>query len=63
MIFDKVKACADELNISIRELERRSGLENGAISKWRTSTPRADNLQAVARQLNKPMEFFIEKES
>lgn len=61
MIFDKVKECADGLDISIREVERRAGLENGTISKWRTSVPRADNLAAVAKVLGKSVEYFLDE--
>lgn len=59
MIYNTVLACAKEQNISIRELERRAGLSNGAISKWEQSTPTVDNLISVAKVLDKPLEYFI----
>lgn len=62
MIFDKVQKCAEELGLSIRELERRAGLENGTISKWRTCNPRLNNIAAVAKELKRPIEFFLEDE-
>lgn len=49
MIFENVKRLAEEQGLSIREVERRAGLENGAISKWVGDTsPRLENAMKVA---------------
>ena len=48
MIFDNVKRLAEKQGLSIREVERRAGLENGAISKWVGNTsPRLENALKV----------------
>lgn len=51
MIYDKVKKLADERKISIYALEKEAGLQNGAIGKWRISSPTLKSLQAVANVL------------
>lgn len=59
MIFQKIKELADGKNMSIRELERLAGLENGTIGKWRNSIPRFDNIASVASVLEVPLETFV----
>lgn len=51
MVYDKVKKLADEQKISIYALEKKAGLQNGAIGKWRESSPTLKSLQAVADAL------------
>lgn len=51
MIYDNVKRLSDEKGISISRLEKEAGLGNGTISGWKTSAPRLDSLQAVAKVL------------
>lgn len=51
MIYDNVKRLSDEKGISISQLEKEAGLGNGTIGGWRTSAPRLDSLQAVAKVL------------
>lgn len=43
-IMDK---CWDR-RITVAELERKAGLSNGAISKWKTVSPRLENIQKIA---------------
>ena len=52
MIFDNVKRLASEQKLTIKEVERRAGLENGTISKWTGKTsPRLENAMKVAEVL------------
>lgn len=51
MIYNIVKKLADEKGMSIREIEQSAGIGNGIIGKWRTASPRLDNLTAVAKVL------------
>lgn len=52
-MYDKVKAIADEKKISIAELERKAGLSNGTIGKWRDAKSgiRFESIRAVADAL------------
>lgn len=52
-MYDKVKAIADEKKISIAALERKAGLSNGTIGKWRDGKNgvRFESVKAVADAL------------
>lgn len=51
MLYDKIKQICKEKGISVRSVEKESGLSNGAISKWNEATPKVDSIQAVAKVL------------
>lgn len=51
MIFENICRISEKRGISIKRLEEKSGLKNGAIGKWRTSSPTVKNLQKVADAL------------
>ena len=63
LIYDNVKTLADEKKLSIREVERRAGLENGAISKWVEGvSPRLENALKVANVLGVDVKDLVKKE-
>lgn len=47
-IIDRIKELANERNISLAELERRTGLSSGSITKWGKSSPYTDKLGKIA---------------
>lgn len=51
MIFENISELCKEKKISIAKLEKESGLGNATIRSWVNSSPRVENLQAVARTL------------
>lgn len=51
LIYANIKELADKKGISISELEKRAGVPNGIIGKWRNRSPRVDKLVAVANAL------------
>lgn len=51
-VFNQIKTEADKQGMTIKELERRAGLSDGAIGKWRNCTPRFDNLIKVTKVLS-----------
>lgn len=59
MVYDKVKKLADKRGITIYALEREAGLKNGAIGKWRDSSPTLKSLQAVAGVLKVTIDELI----
>lgn len=63
MFRDKIKEICKERGISIRELERRAGLGEGTVKKWKDFTPRADNLLKVAKVLEVSMEELLDGET
>ena len=60
MIFENVKKICDRKGITISQLEKEAGLGNGTIGGWKTSSPRVDSLQAVARVLKVKIEKLME---
>lgn len=48
MIVDNIQALCVQKKITIRALEMEVGLGNGVIGKWRTVSPRIENLKRVA---------------
>lgn len=52
MIYENIKSIADKKNMNIAVIEKKAGLSNGTIGKWRSSTPNVDNLIKVAGVLN-----------
>ena len=62
MIYENVKRLADAQGLSIREVERRAGLENGAISKWVGDTsPRLENAMKVAEVLGVDVQELVKE--
>lgn len=61
MIHKNIKRICEERGMSICQLERDSGLSNGAITKWKTAKPTIDNLQAVAKVLQVPIEELLKE--
>lgn len=61
MVYDKVKALADEQGLSISALEKKAGLKNGTIGKWREVSPILRNLQAVADALGVSVKVLLEE--
>lgn len=61
MIFDNIKKICDEKGISIAGLEKATGLGNGTIGGWRTSSPRVNVLKKVADYLGVPLEQLLKE--
>ena len=51
MFYDQLEKICKEKGISVGSAEKQAGLGNAAISKWNTSSPTIENLQAVASVL------------
>jgi len=48
VIFDCILKLCKDRGISVAKLERETGISNGTISKWNTSSPSVKNIKAVA---------------
>lgn len=53
-MYEKVKAIADRKNLSIAAVEKKAGLSNGTIGKWRDAKDgiRFESIKAVAVALD-----------
>lgn len=53
MVLENItKLCKEKDNLSIARLERETGLGNGTISRWETSSPTLENAKKVADYFN-----------
>lgn len=48
MILKNIRLLCSKKPVSIAKLERETGISNGTISKWDTSSPTVENVQKVA---------------
>lgn len=61
-ILDRIKNLADSRNISLAELERRTGLSSGSITKWNKSSPSIDKVKLIADFFNVTTDELIGSE-
>lgn len=59
LIYKNIKTICDAKGLSIAEVERKAGLKNGTIGKWRTHSPMVENLTAVADVLKVKIDKLI----
>ena len=62
MILRNIKKEAEKKGISIGEIEKKAGLSNGAIFKWRNSSPTVEKLKAVANVLGITVDDLIRED-
>ena len=62
MIYERIKALADERGVSIASIEREVGLGNATIKGWKESSPSANNLKKVADYFGVSIEYFLTEE-
>lgn len=59
-MYDKIMKLARQRGESIPKIEKACGFGKGTITKWNTSTPKADNLKKVADYFGVSIEYFLE---
>lgn len=58
-LCERIKKLCDLEHTTFYELEKSEGLGNGTISKWKTSTPKADILFKIATHFHVSMEYLL----
>ena len=58
-IYDRIKVKQMKKKISIKALERESGLGNGVIKRWNETSPQCNKLEKVANYLQVSIEWLI----
>lgn len=48
MILKRISQLCKERGVSIAKLERETGISNGTIGRWGTSSPTLENVRKVA---------------
>ena len=61
-MYERIKKLCADKGLSLSALEIRLGFGAGAIGKWKTSCPKADNLALVANALDVSMEYLLSGE-
>ena len=47
-MYNKIRILCEKKGVSITRVEKETGLSNGAIGKWKDSTPTVEKLKKVA---------------
>lgn len=58
-LVDRIRALANQRDMSLPQLEVELGLGNGTISRWRSSSPNTDKLQKIADYFNVSMDYLL----
>lgn len=61
MIYQNIKSIADSKNISIRKIEKETGIVLGSIYHWDEVKPSVDKVAKVAKYLNTTVEELIKE--
>ena len=48
MLLENIRRLCSKKPVSIAKLERETGISNGTIARWDTSSPTIENVQKVA---------------
>lgn len=58
-LVERIKLLANEKKMTISELERKTDLGNGTISRWDTRTPGVDKLNKVANFFDVSTDYLL----
>lgn len=47
-LVERIKILCDEKKVTFAEVERKTGISNGQIRRWDTSSPKSENIEKVA---------------
>lgn len=62
MIADNIRALCEKNGTNIHAVERATGLGNGVIARWSTSSPRVENVKLVADYFGVTVDDLLRKE-
>ena len=60
-LLNRLRELCEEKGISQRQLQRDLNLSTSTVSKWKTSTPKNETLQAVADYFNVTTDYLMGK--
>lgn len=61
-IYERIKAETERRGENISKIEKKAGLSNGTIGKWRECSPRVAMLEKVAEALKVPVTELLKEE-
>lgn len=59
MLLKNISRLCKEKGVSIARLERETGISNGTISRWGTSSPTVENVRKVAEYFGTSVDALI----
>ncbi len=59
ILTEKIKLLCDEEGITFAELERRTGISNGQIRRWDSSSPKTENIEKVADYFGVRIDYLL----
>lgn len=62
MVYENISRLCEKKGITIKQLEEKAGLKNGAVGKWRTHSPTVKNLQKVAEFFGVTINYLLREE-
>jgi len=57
-LVERIKILCDEKKTSFAEVERNTGISNGQIRRWNTSSPKLENVKKVAEYFNVSLDYL-----
>ncbi|MFK4568540.1 helix-turn-helix domain-containing protein [Enterococcus sp. UD-01] len=58
-LIDRIKELADSKKVTFAEIERNTGISNGQIRRWDSSSPKIENVQKVADYFGVSTDYLI----
>ena len=60
-LVKRIKSLCDEKKVTFAEVERHTGISNGQIRRWDSSSPKSENLRKVADYFNVSTDYLLER--
>lgn len=61
-LTERIKRLADAKKTNFAEIERKTGISNGQIRRWDTSSPKVENVQKVADYFDVSVDYLLGRE-
>lgn len=58
-LVERIKLLCNERKVTIAEVERVTGISNGQIRRWNTSSPKIDNIKKVADYFDVSTDYLL----
>ncbi|MGN7409938.1 helix-turn-helix domain-containing protein [Sporosarcina sp. SAFN-010] len=58
-LVNRIKKLCTMKKVTIAEVERKTGISNGQIRRWDTSSPKTENVQKVADYFNVSVDYLL----
>ena len=63
MIFAKISQLCKEKGVSVARLEKETGISNGTVARWATSSPTVEKLEKVADYFGVSVDWLLGRQA